>query len=197
MRHALNTFTMCGYELHCHVRMSQRRNLPKCTMVDLHRSPAEGAYSEGFISSKLNQDFCIECPGTGSLFDFRSGEIKEWYPSNPVLRVLTPAATCRNLETYPVRLEQVRAHVFKAKQGETKQLGGHAAGRLSQQSYCVQCCSHRSQEQAGRRHQLALPTPTLFRRCNICSKPSASHTLCLSAGHHQTTPTAVLRSACQ
>lgn len=71
------------------------------------RSPAEGAYSEGFISSKLNQDYCIECPGTGSTFDFRTGEIKEWYPSNFVLRVLTPKGTCRNLETYPVRLEQV------------------------------------------------------------------------------------------
>jgi nitrite reductase/ring-hydroxylating ferredoxin subunit len=70
------------------------------------RSPAEGAYSEGFISSKLNQEYCIECPGTGSTFDFRTGEIKEWYPSNPVLRVLTPKGTCRNLETYPVRLEQ-------------------------------------------------------------------------------------------
>jgi nitrite reductase/ring-hydroxylating ferredoxin subunit len=73
------------------------------------RSPAEGAYSEGFISSKLNQDYCIECPGTGSTFDFRTGEIKEWYPSNFVLRVLTPKGTCRNLETYPVRLEQVRS----------------------------------------------------------------------------------------
>ena len=72
------------------------------------RSPAEGAYSEGFISSKLNQDYCIECPGTGSTFDFRTGEIKDWYPSNFVLRVLTPKGTCRNLETYPVRLEQVR-----------------------------------------------------------------------------------------
>lgn len=70
------------------------------------RSPAEGAYSEGFISSKLNQDYCIECPGTGSTFDFRTGEIKEWYPSNFVLRVLTPKGTCRSLETYPVRLEQ-------------------------------------------------------------------------------------------
>lgn len=42
------------------------------------RSPAEGAYSEGFISSKLNQEYCIVCPGTGSTFNFRSGEIVDW-----------------------------------------------------------------------------------------------------------------------
>lgn len=76
------------------------------------RSPAEGAYSEGFISSKLNQEYCIECPGTGSTFDFRSGEIVNWYPTNMVLRLLTPKGTCRNLETYPVRLEQVRISPF-------------------------------------------------------------------------------------
>lgn len=71
------------------------------------RSPAEGAYSEGFLGSRLNQDYCIACPTTGSLFDFRTGEIKDWYPSNFVLRTLTPQSTCRNLRTYPVRLEQV------------------------------------------------------------------------------------------
>lgn len=68
------------------------------------RSPAEGAYSEGFIAAKLNQDYCIECPSTGTLFDLRSGGIKSWYPSNPVLRLLTPQDTCRNLNVYPVKL---------------------------------------------------------------------------------------------
>jgi nitrite reductase/ring-hydroxylating ferredoxin subunit len=32
------------------------------------RSPAEGAYSEGFIRAKFTQDFAIECPATGSQF---------------------------------------------------------------------------------------------------------------------------------
>lgn len=54
------------------------------------RSPAEGAYSEGFIKAKFTQDFGIECPTTGSVFSLRDGSIMEWYPSNPVLRALTP-----------------------------------------------------------------------------------------------------------
>ena len=29
-----------------------------------------------------------------------------WYPNNPVLRMLTPASTCRSMEIYPVKLTQ-------------------------------------------------------------------------------------------
>ena len=29
-----------------------------------------------------------------------------WYPSNPVLRALTPSSTCRPMEIYPVKLTQ-------------------------------------------------------------------------------------------
>ena len=70
------------------------------------RSPAEGAYSEGFIRAKFTQDFAIECPSTGTLFSLKDGSIQSWYPNNPVLRMLTPQDTCRNLEIYPVKLEQ-------------------------------------------------------------------------------------------
>ncbi|KAI7840299.1 hypothetical protein COHA_006081 [Chlorella ohadii] len=70
------------------------------------RSPAEGAYSEGFIRAKFTQDFCIECPATGSLFSLKDGSIVTWYPNNPVLRLLTPSDTCRPLEIYPVHLGQ-------------------------------------------------------------------------------------------
>lgn len=70
------------------------------------RSPAEGAYSEGFIRAKFTQDGCIECPATGSLFSLADGSIVSWYPNNPVLRVLTPASTCRPMEIYPVKLTQ-------------------------------------------------------------------------------------------
>ncbi|KAK9840030.1 hypothetical protein WJX74_002335 [Apatococcus lobatus] len=69
------------------------------------RSPAEGAYSEGFISAKLTPDNCIECPSTSSLFDLTTGEIKAWYPKNPVLRLLTPQDTARNMIVYSVKLE--------------------------------------------------------------------------------------------
>nr|GEY91349.1 putative nitrite reductase [NAD(P)H] small subunit, NirD [Tanacetum cinerariifolium]GEY96778.1 putative nitrite reductase [NAD(P)H] small subunit, NirD [Tanacetum cinerariifolium] len=68
-----------------------------------NRSPAEGAYSEGLINAKLTQDGCIMCPSTDSTFDLRNGSIKEWFPKNPVLRVLTPAL--RDLFVYPVKLD--------------------------------------------------------------------------------------------
>lgn len=54
------------------------------------RSPAEGAYSEGFANAKFTQDYCIECPSTGSLFSLKDGSVVSWYPNNPVLRMLTP-----------------------------------------------------------------------------------------------------------
>lgn len=68
------------------------------------RSPAEGAYSEGFERARLTQDACIECPTTKSKFDLKTGEIKEWYPDNPVLRQLTPQETCRPMEVFPVEM---------------------------------------------------------------------------------------------
>jgi nitrite reductase/ring-hydroxylating ferredoxin subunit len=54
------------------------------------RSPAEGAYSEGFIKAKFTQDYGIVCPTTGSVFSLKDGSIIEWYPTNPVLRAVTP-----------------------------------------------------------------------------------------------------------
>jgi nitrite reductase/ring-hydroxylating ferredoxin subunit len=53
------------------------------------------------------QDYCIECPSTGSLFSLKDGSIVAWYPNNPVLRALTPQDTCRNMDIYQVRLTQV------------------------------------------------------------------------------------------
>ncbi len=76
--------------------------------VRLCRSPAEGAYSEGFIKAKFTQDYGIECPSTGSVFSLQDGSILSWYPTNPVLRAITPQDTCRKLEIFPVRLTQVR-----------------------------------------------------------------------------------------
>ncbi|PIN22338.1 hypothetical protein CDL12_04938 [Handroanthus impetiginosus] len=68
-----------------------------------NRSPAEGAYSEGLLNAKLTQDGCIVCPTTDSTFDLRTGDIKEWYPNNPVLRALTPPL--RTLFVYPVKTD--------------------------------------------------------------------------------------------
>lgn len=66
-------------------------------------SPAEGAYSEGFVNARLTQDGAIVCPSTESTFDLKTGEIKDWLPTNPVLRLLTPPL--RNLITYPVKFD--------------------------------------------------------------------------------------------
>lgn len=74
-----------------------------------NRSPAEGAYTEGLLNAKLTQDGCIVCPTTDSTFDLRTGEIKEWYPKNPVLRVLTPAL--RTLFVYPVKTDEENIYI--------------------------------------------------------------------------------------
>ncbi|DBB10072.1 TPA: hypothetical protein ACH3X3_001662 [Trebouxia sp. C0006] len=75
------------------------------------RSPAEGAYSEGFITAKFTQDYGIECPSTKSVFSLKTGEILTWYPNNFVLRLLTPQDTCRPLDIYPVKLTQDAIYV--------------------------------------------------------------------------------------
>lgn len=74
-----------------------------------NRSPAEGAYSEGLLNAKLTQDGCIVCPTTDSTFDLQTGEIKDWYPKNPVLRVLTPAL--RTLFIYPVKTDDKNIYI--------------------------------------------------------------------------------------
>ena len=67
------------------------------------RSPAEGAYSEGFIKAKFTQDYGIVCPATQSVFSLKDGSIMEWYPSNPVLRAVTPQSN-----PLPVRARSLR-----------------------------------------------------------------------------------------
>lgn len=55
------------------------------------------------------QDGCIVCPSTDSTFDLLTGGIKEWYPKNPVLRVLTPAL--RTLFVYPVKTDEENIYI--------------------------------------------------------------------------------------
>lgn len=74
-----------------------------------NRSPAEGAYTEGLINAKLTQDGCIVCPTTDSTFDLRTGEIKEWYPKNPVLRALTPPL--KKLFVFPVKTDEENIYI--------------------------------------------------------------------------------------
>lgn len=75
------------------------------------RSPAEGAYSEGFINSKFTQDYGIECPSTKSVFSLKTGDVETWYPNNAVLRLLTPQSTCRRLDIFPVKVTQDAIYV--------------------------------------------------------------------------------------
>jgi len=76
------------------------------------RSPSEGAYSEGFERARLTQDACIECPTTKTTFDLKTGEIKSWYPDNPVLAKLTPQETCRNMEVFPVVVAEEEDSIY-------------------------------------------------------------------------------------
>lgn len=94
------------------------------------RSPAEGAYAEGFIKAKFTQDYAIECPSTGSLFSLKDGSVVSWYPGNPVLRALTPASTCRRLEIYPLKLAQDAIYIDTSagRSGTRAQSGRGGAG---------------------------------------------------------------------
>ena len=76
------------------------------------RSPSEGAYSEGFERARLTQDACIECPTTKTTFDLKTGEIKQWYPDNPVLAKLTPQETCRAMEVFPVFVSEKEDAIY-------------------------------------------------------------------------------------
>jgi hypothetical protein len=55
------------------------------------------------------QDGCIVCPTTDSTFDLQTGAVKEWYPKNPVLRVLTPSL--RKLFVYPVKTDEENIYI--------------------------------------------------------------------------------------
>ena len=66
------------------------------------RSPAEGAYSEGFMNAKFTQDDSIICPSTMSEFDLNTGEVRSWYPTNTVLRKITPQ--CRPMDVFQVQV---------------------------------------------------------------------------------------------
>jgi len=70
------------------------------------RSPAEGAYSEGFTKASFTQNNCIRCPSTGTLFSLESGEVVDWYPNNPVLRILTPKNLCSPMLLYSVQIDK-------------------------------------------------------------------------------------------
>jgi nitrite reductase/ring-hydroxylating ferredoxin subunit len=94
------------------------------------RSPAEGAYSEGFIKAMLNQNYQIECPSTGTLFSLKTGEIIEWYPNNPVLRLLTPKEYCRPMRVYPVEIKQEAIFVDISSGGINKVTKGGAGTAL-------------------------------------------------------------------
>ena len=75
------------------------------------KSTAEAFYSEGFKSAKFTQDYGIVCPTTESVFSIVDGSILDWYPSNPVLRKLTPKETCRPIEIYTVGVRGDVIHV--------------------------------------------------------------------------------------
>ncbi|KAG2489115.1 hypothetical protein HYH03_012341 [Edaphochlamys debaryana] len=104
------------------------------------RSPAEGAYSEGFIQAKFTQDYCIECPSTGTLFSLRDGSIQSWYPNNPVMRVLTPSSYCRPMAVYPVNLgsDAISVDVTSGRGGRAMGRGGAGTSLENNNVFSVQ-----------------------------------------------------------
>ncbi|CAK0784183.1 hypothetical protein CVIRNUC_007387 [Coccomyxa viridis] len=92
------------------------------------RSPAAGAYSEGFVNSKLTQEYEIECPDTKSKFSLKTGEVTDWYPTNPVLRAITPKDTVRPMDIFPVKLTQDAIMVDVSGAATTKFQGAGRGG---------------------------------------------------------------------
>jgi hypothetical protein len=74
------------------------------------------------IHSSFLQDGCIICPSTDSTFDLKTGEIKEWFPSNPVLKLLTPPL--RKLTTYPVKVDSefIYINTLTSESGESAEI---------------------------------------------------------------------------
>lgn len=80
----------------------------------------------GDCPSRLHRaSSAAECPATGSLFSLKDGSIVSWYPNNAVLRMLTPASTCRPLEIYPVHLGESAISVDVS--GEPRSASGRTA----------------------------------------------------------------------
>ncbi|CAI7898678.1 unnamed protein product [Closterium sp. NIES-53] len=79
------------------------------------------------LSFLILQDGCIVCPSTDTTFDLKTGEIKEWYPKNPVLRALTKPL--RGLEVFPVKLEdyQVCINMGRGSAGAAEVVVGEAS----------------------------------------------------------------------
>jgi nitrite reductase/ring-hydroxylating ferredoxin subunit len=97
-------------------------------------SPAEGAYSEGMFNARLTPDGCIVCPSTETTFDLKTGEIKDWYPTNPILAFLTKPT--RILTVYPVKTdgEYVYINTRRGQTGETAEIvfgGAIQAGKTA------------------------------------------------------------------
>eukprot|EP00899_Mesostigma_viride_P025395 jgi/Mesvir1/603/Mv26072-RA.1 len=76
-----------------------------------NRSPAEGAYSEGFKNARLTQEGGIRCPVSDSVFDLKTGEVVEWFPNNAVMRAITPKDGVK-LNVFPVKVDPEKISVL-------------------------------------------------------------------------------------
>lgn len=68
-----------------------------------NRSPAEGAYNQGFEQARFTQEYGILCPTTDTEFSLKTGQVTNWLPNNRVLRFLTPP--CQPLEVFSVKVD--------------------------------------------------------------------------------------------
>jgi nitrite reductase/ring-hydroxylating ferredoxin subunit len=89
-----------------------------------NRSPAEGAFNQGFEQARFTQNYGILCPSTETEFNMKTGEVMTWLPNNAVLRLLTPP--CPPLEVFPVKVEQGEVRVAVPDGGERAYFDGGA-----------------------------------------------------------------------
>ncbi|CAG9466050.1 unnamed protein product [Pedinophyceae sp. YPF-701] len=128
------------------------------------RSPAEGAYSEGFIRAKFTQDYGIECTTTGSIFSLKTGEALDLYPTNPVLKALTPVDSVRKLQIFPVKVQQDAIYVdvsvgpsqtFKSRGGSDSSIDKNNVYSLEPKMYLEGASPDKPYEQEGEGGSLA------------------------------------------
>ena len=62
------------------------------------------------------------CPSTDSTYDLKTGKLKDWYPTNPVLRALTKSL--RDMVVYSVKIEDYQICVDVGVQSESQSEDG-------------------------------------------------------------------------
>jgi hypothetical protein len=129
------------------------------------------------VNCNAMQDYGIVCPSTGSVFSLKDGSVLDWYPSNPVLRVVQPKSSklpvrCCLIAARLTQLMLYNATPFCPLSSSRRASCRCALALASVLSDChLRCCSE--QPHAARR-SAQIRQAACARRC-ICNAPVMAH----------------------